>query len=219
MVCIDEAFKQNVGIRLKQLRKKYKYSINILSEKLSNEYFLNIDEKTIRRYEKGDFLPKIDNLIVFAELFNTTLDYLVFGRETSDDNSFTWFDTLKRLNRLIYSLVLIPELEENKDSLYYHKYFFLSSDEELKLYIDKLVNFMGSKKYMFDYRSFSPYFDIHDMDALIQEFSEFKEKLVPSETRLKTVLYKLGINPSEYHENRIKEIKEKRNYNRTFTEN
>ena len=172
-----------------------------------------------RRYEKGDFLPKIDNLIVFAELFNTTLDYLVFGRETSDDNSFTWFDTLKRLNRLIYSLVLIPELEENKDSLYYHKYFFLSSDEELKLYIDKLVNFMGSKKYMFDYRSFSPYFDIHDMDALIQEFSEFKEKLVPSETRLKTVLYKLGINPSEYHENRIKEIKEKRNYNRTFTEN
>ena len=104
MITINEEFKSNVGERLKQLRKNNNYTIYQLLEKLQNEYFIDIDEKSIRRYEKGEFLPKIDNLICLAEIFNTTLDYIIYGKETSDDNSFTYYDNFKRLNRLIYSL-------------------------------------------------------------------------------------------------------------------
>lgn len=67
MLTIDENFKINVGVRLKQLRENKHYTINKLLEIMQNDYYVEIDEKSIRRYEKGEFLPKIDNLICLAE--------------------------------------------------------------------------------------------------------------------------------------------------------
>ena len=61
---INEDFKKSVGARLKELRNKNNLTISVLLEKLQNEYYIDIDEKSIRRYEKGEFLPKIDNLIL-----------------------------------------------------------------------------------------------------------------------------------------------------------
>ena len=68
MVSIDENFKKAVGERLRSLRLKNKYTIENLITKLQNDYFICIDEKSIRRYEKGEFLPKIDNLICLVEI-------------------------------------------------------------------------------------------------------------------------------------------------------
>lgn len=67
MLTIDENFKINVGVRFKQLRENKHYTINKLLEIMQNDYYVEIDEKSIRRYEKGEFLPKIDNLICLAE--------------------------------------------------------------------------------------------------------------------------------------------------------
>ena len=106
MIVVNDEFKTGVGKRLRKLREGQELTINEVAERLSNNYFLDVDEKSIRRYEKGEFLPKIDNLICLAELYDTTLDYIVYGKETSDDNSFTWYDNFKRLNRLIYSLAV-----------------------------------------------------------------------------------------------------------------
>ena len=100
MIVVNDEFKTGVGKRLRKLREGQELTINEVVERLSNNYFLDVDEKSIRRYEKGEFLPKIDNLICLAELYDTTLDYIVYGKETSDDNSFTWYDNFKRLNRL-----------------------------------------------------------------------------------------------------------------------
>lgn len=89
----------SVGIRLKELRNKYKLTIDDLLDRLQDEHNVVIDEKSIRRYENGEFLPKIDNLICLSEIFNTTLDYIIYGKETSDDNSFTYYDNFKRLKK------------------------------------------------------------------------------------------------------------------------
>ena len=104
MTIINDDFKKNVGKRLQELREQKGLTIKDVVELLSRDYYCGIDEKSIRRYEKGDFLPKIDNLICIAELYDTTLDYIVYGKETSDDNSFTWYDNFKRLNRLLYTM-------------------------------------------------------------------------------------------------------------------
>ena len=102
MITIDETFKKSIGNRLKELRKQKAYTVDTLVGKC-NKLYIDIDEKTIRRYEKGEFIPKIDNLIAFSEIYGVSLDYLIFGNETSDDNSYRWKDNLKRLNRLIFS--------------------------------------------------------------------------------------------------------------------
>ena len=52
MLTIDENFKINVGVRLKQLRENKHYTINKLLEIMQNDYYVEIDEKSIRRYER-----------------------------------------------------------------------------------------------------------------------------------------------------------------------
>ncbi len=211
MIIIDEKLKNEIGARLENLRKKYNYTITSIVEKLCNEYYLDIDEKTIRRYEKGEFLPKIDNLIVFSELYETTLDFIVFGKETSDDNSYTFKDNFKRLNRLLFSCMLFPWKEENKESRYYNKYFFTGYDEELRLYIDRVVNFANNMNYSFEVRGKNPSFNIHDLDDLIKDFGEYKEQLAPpTEKRLNDIMIKSSGNPQEYFEKKIQNIKKKR---------
>jgi len=211
MIVIDDKLKKEIGSRLANLRKQYNYTINNIIEKLCGEYYFDINEKTIRRYEKGDFLPKIDYLIAFSELYETTLDYIVFGKKTSDDNSYTFKDNFKRLNRLIYSCILFPWKEEDKESKYYDKYIFTGYDEELALYIDRVMNYVRNKNYSFEVRGKKPFFNIHDLDNLIQEFEEYKEQLAPpTPKRLNNIMIKSGGNPQKYLENKMQIIKKKR---------
>lgn len=210
MITIDEKLKKEIGLRIKKQRQNYGYTIDKLVEILSNDYYIEIDEKSIRRYEKGEFMPKIDNLIALSEIFGVSLDYLVFGKQTSNDNSFLWTDAFKRLNRLIYSCVIIPQKENDPQSPYYGKYYFIGYDEELQLYVDKLFNFAKEKNYKFEVRNKDPYFNINDLDKFTEEYKEYKEVLLPDENRLNEILLKAGEDPETYRENRTKTIIEKR---------
>ena len=199
---INEEFKLKVGIRLNELRKKNKLTINELIEKLQNEYYIDIDEKSIRRYEKGEFLPKIDNLICLAEIFNTSLDYIIYGRETSDDNSFTYYDNFKRLNRLIYSL----SVNFVKDDATGKCYLELWEDES-KLYWERLNTFGKNDNYKFEKRNELSKFSLKELDVLIEDFADYKEQLLPTKARFDAWLENQGINPEEYLIEKLKRMK------------
>ena len=199
---INEEFKLKVGIRLKELRNKNKLTINELIEKLQNEYYIDIDEKSIRRYEKGEFLPKIDNLICLAEIFNTSLDYIIYGRETSDDNSFTYYDNFKRLNRLIYSLSV--NFVKDKDT---GKCYLELWEDESKLYWERLNTFGKNDNYKFEKRNELSKFSLKELDVLIEDFADYKEQLLPTKARYDAWLKNQGINPEEYLIEKLKRMK------------
>ena len=67
-----------VGERIKELRKKYR----LTQEKLAEE--LNISPVSMCRIEKGSKGASIDLLVEISNYFNTSLDYLIFGRKVSD---------------------------------------------------------------------------------------------------------------------------------------
>jgi len=190
---INEEFKLSVGKRLKELRNKNKLTIGDLVEKLQNEHYIDIDEKSIRRYEKGEFLPKIDNLICLAEIFKTTLDYIIYGKETSDDNSFTYYDNFKRLNRLIYSLA-VNFLKDEKTGKCYLELW----EDEAKLYWERLNNFGINDNYKYEKRNATPKFSLNELDLLIEDFAEYDEQLLPTKKRFDAWLKSQGINPDVY---------------------
>ena len=121
MVIIDKKFKKDIGERLRNLRKSKNKTLLDIVNIMSKDYLINLNEKSLRRYELGESIPKIDNLICLADYYGVNLDYLIYGIETSDDNLLNWEQSFRRLNRLIYSLVLIP-FKDNDPNSSYKKY-------------------------------------------------------------------------------------------------
>ena len=66
-----------LGQKLQQLRNKHGY----IQEEIAMR--LGVKSNTISRYETDRLTPKIDTLIQFAIIYNTSLDYLVgIGKES-----------------------------------------------------------------------------------------------------------------------------------------
>lgn len=178
---INDEFKVEVGKRLRKLRESQGLTINEMVEKLLNDYFLDVDEKSIRRYEKGEFLPKIDNLICFADLFNSTLDYIIYGKATSNDNSFSWYDNFKRLNRLMFTMQIkmLRDVENTSDV------YLKLSDNEAKEWFGRIERFIESKRLMLDSKGIEKITDIKDLDSLFEDFKKDQTQLLPIEERRK----------------------------------
>ena len=204
MTVINEEFKKNVGKRLQELRKHQNLTINEVVEKLSNDHYSDIDARSIRRYEKGEFLPKIDNLICLAELYNTTLDFIMYGKETSDDNSFTWYDVFKRLNRLIFSLAIGFGKSSEDGKIYLELW-----DDEARVYYDRLQAYGTSMNYSFENKGVDLQLTLRDLDNLFVDFQNDKKQLLPTKERMFKYLKSQGQDPEEFVKHRISEIKEK----------
>ena len=58
----------NIPTRLKELRTKNNYSQTYVAEQL------NISRQAISRWENGNATPDLDNLILLAKLYNTSVD-------------------------------------------------------------------------------------------------------------------------------------------------
>lgn len=58
----------NIPTRLKELRTKNNYSQTYVAEQL------NISRQAISRWENGNAAPDLDNLILLAKLYNTSVD-------------------------------------------------------------------------------------------------------------------------------------------------
>ena len=184
MIVVNDEFKTGVGKRLRKLREGQELTINEVVERLSNNYFLDVDEKSIRRYEKGEFLPKIDNLICLAELYDTTLDYIVYGKETSDDNSFTWYDNFKRLNRLLYTMQVQMLRDGEKVSDVYLKLL----DGEAKEWFGRIERYIENRKNMFTHKGLEKEIAVKDLDALFKEFKKDPTQLLPIEEKARRSL-------------------------------
>ena len=76
--------------RLKQLR----IEKNIKQQDLAKA--LNVTKQSVSNWENGKRLPNIEILILLADFYNCSLDYLV-GRELKEDN-------LKTINTLVSDL-------------------------------------------------------------------------------------------------------------------
>lgn len=57
--------------RLQQLREKKRISRKVLSE------LCGLNSDTVRRYERGEREPTLHSLVVIAEYFDVSIDYLV----------------------------------------------------------------------------------------------------------------------------------------------
>ena len=66
-----------LGDKLKQLREKHHLSQREVASRL------NVNRNTISRYENDTLTPSIENLIQFAIVYNTSIDYLLgIGKES-----------------------------------------------------------------------------------------------------------------------------------------
>ena len=199
MTNIDDVFINDVGKRLKELRSKSNLTQKALAEKV------NISEATVARCERGETLLDTTSLVYIAEFFNVTTDYILYGKELSDDNSFTWYDTFKRLNRLIYPLAVGFGKSSEDGKIYLELW-----DDEAKVYYDKLQSYGRSANYMYEHRDSDPNFGVKDMDALFEEFQKFDEQLSPNLDRWCKYAKSQGIDPEKQIQAKVAEIKSKR---------
>ena len=72
----NDNIRKDFGRRLKQLRKQKKWS----QKELASE--LNAKLSILNKYECGLHIPPAEKLIQLAEIFNTTVDYLLTGNQT-----------------------------------------------------------------------------------------------------------------------------------------
>ncbi|MFL5727992.1 MAG: helix-turn-helix domain-containing protein, partial [Cytophagaceae bacterium] len=79
------------------------------------------DRSNVANYEKGRRLPPIDTVIVIAQFFNVSLDYLILGKKSKSNNFFTdkedeTYKTLMAENTLLMDGELkLQEMVNHKD--------------------------------------------------------------------------------------------------------
>lgn len=66
------------GLRVKQLRKQKAWTQKGLANKLDIRF------SQLNKYECGLHVPPIEKLVTLAEIFDTTVDYLVTGNRSED---------------------------------------------------------------------------------------------------------------------------------------
>ena len=69
-----------IGNRISTLRKQMKYSQEYVAEKLG------ISRQAVSKWEKDITKPDTKNIILLADLFNSSVEYLLVGSESVSDN-------------------------------------------------------------------------------------------------------------------------------------
>lgn len=95
------------GKRIKELRLKNHLKVADIRDYLGLE-----SEQAIYKWQRGDSLPTLDNLIAFAKMCNTTMDDIIQVIEREDDsplpfilNNF-YFPSITNNLQTIYSILV-----------------------------------------------------------------------------------------------------------------
>ena len=72
-----------IGEKIQTLRKQY----NLPQEQLADR--LSVSRQAISKWEQGDCLPDIDNIIKLSDIFNVTTDYLLKNGHSAVDSTAT----------------------------------------------------------------------------------------------------------------------------------
>ena len=101
----------NIPTRLKELRTKNNYSQTYVAEQL------NISRQAISRWENGNATPDLDNLILLAKLYNTSVDDILGVQnenshlketDTSNQNPLTSSFEMLGLSIILVLSMLFP---------------------------------------------------------------------------------------------------------------
>jgi transcriptional regulator with XRE-family HTH domain len=88
-----EKIRKNFGKRLKELRKQKKWTQKELAAMINAQF------PQLNKYECGLNFPPVDKLIKLAEVFDTTVDYLLAGNH-AEQNSLHNLRLLERFQEL-----------------------------------------------------------------------------------------------------------------------
>ena len=65
---------------------------------------LNISDRHLRSLERGEYTPSVDLFVEIVEFFNTTLDHLIMGKSTSEQEELMKKKVSAKLQRMARSL-------------------------------------------------------------------------------------------------------------------
>ena len=91
------------GRRIKELRKQHNLKVADIRDYLGLE-----SEQAIYKWQRGDSLPTLDNLIAFAKMCNTTMDDIIQVIEREDDSPLPFI-----LNNFYF-----PSIANNLQTIY-----------------------------------------------------------------------------------------------------
>lgn len=196
---------KNIATNLKKLRKNKGLTQEELISEIGEE---KISLRSYKSYEKEDStrVPLLEKIAIIADYYKCSIDYIVYSKESIYCDSFILKDNLKRLAELIYSMILIPQRENDENSKYYGKYYFLAYDKEVTYYLDKL--FLVSKQKNDEYE----YYNINDLKLfeyyhdVIEECKGLEKDFAPSINRIKKIMIESNNNFDDYFENNQKRI-------------
>ena len=139
----SEEIIKNIANNLRKLRTDKGLTQDQLVKEIGEEQISIRSYKTYEN-ENSTHIPLLEKIAIIADYYKCSLDFIIYGKDSIYSDSFTLKDDLKRLAGLIYSFVLIPQREEDKNSSHYRKYFFMANDKEVTYYMDK-INLIESK--------------------------------------------------------------------------
>ncbi len=191
---------RNIANNLKHLRK----GKGVTQEQLISEIGdYNLSLRSYVTYESGEGdMPSLEKLVLLADYFNCSIDYLIRGVDNTPDNSFMLTDNLKRLSFLIFSLCLIPIEGDGTSEC---KYKFISLDKEMELFIDKLMALSKDVNYLFDYQGKKIGYLMNKYIEISKSFKEYDEDQKPSLERFNRQFVLNGENPNEVMKKRLLE--------------
>lgn len=201
-----EVYKNDVGLRLKQLRLSRHLSQKTLCDIFSKRFNLSTSERSLRRYEDGENLPSTEVLFAYKEVFNVSFDYLLNGSSVSDDDSYTFADSFKRLNRLLFSTVLLHEKVTDQNDPMFGKYIFLAPDDETTAYLDKLLGSLAVSNVQFANDDSNGTITIQDFDKNISEINLPNKQIKADKERLIYISKILNDDFSEYEKRRLSKL-------------
>jgi len=92
-IMLTGEIRKGLGLRIKELRKQNKWTQKALAAKLDMHF------AQLNKYECGLNSPPLEKLVELAEVFNTTVDYLLTGN-SSDERPLHNLRLLERFKEL-----------------------------------------------------------------------------------------------------------------------
>jgi len=192
---------KNISRTLRDLRKS-KHLTQFEVVKQIGE--LNISERTLKTYESKNLklMPDLDKLMMLSEFYGVSIDYILSGRNTSYDDSFSKADCLKSLIKLIYSSCIVAEKTINICDELPCKYVLMPANEEISLMLDRIIN-EGDLTFINTINGQGP-FDLSKVFTILNDIPNLKDDWGLSQERLAKSLEYFGCNPKKYFLDRIK---------------
>lgn len=133
---------EQIGKRLRNLREKFGLSQTELSRRL------NIPNQSISNYERGSRQPDYENLIILADYYGVTIDYIIRGSATfapklnKDSENvlqdiFIPFEKLKSNYTILLDNEEISNQELDEIFIYLKTRRMIKNNEELKSFLEQ----------------------------------------------------------------------------------